>query len=113
MNSVKGIIKTEKIGEVNLRYIKEDRFNDPVYSDGPIENELYHKFKHKLDNTYNNDNSGFHSWAYEYHISPVRTNLLKWYPFRSNGNVLEVGCGCGAAATVIGKGGGVTAPVGL
>ena len=31
-----------------------------------------------------------------YHLSDMRRNLLEWYPFNGNEEVLEVGSGCGA-----------------
>lgn len=35
-------------------------------------------------------------WGCLYHLSSARHNLLNWYPFESNKNVLEIGAGCGA-----------------
>ncbi|MHC4644448.1 MAG: class I SAM-dependent methyltransferase [Planctomycetota bacterium] len=88
--------KTEQIGKVLLKQIQMDRADAPVYSDGAVEDELYHKFKSNPDYGLKSDNAKFPSWAHEYHLSPVRQNLLKWYPFKSEGSVLEVGAGCGA-----------------
>lgn len=89
-------IKTERIGKVTLKHIKVDLADAPVYTDGPVEDELYHMFKCNSNRGLKSDNIKFTSWAHEYHLSPVRQNLLKWYPFKPEGSVLEVGAGCGA-----------------
>ena len=36
------------------------------------------------------------SWPLYYHLSPKRSNLIKWYEFQKDSNILEVGAGCGA-----------------
>lgn len=43
----------------------------------------------------------FSSWVEEYHLSTVRENLLKWFPFNPEGSVLEVGTGCGALTGIL------------
>lgn len=35
-------------------------------------------------------------WPMLYHFSPIRENLLNWYPFRNGASLLEVGSGMGA-----------------
>lgn len=35
-------------------------------------------------------------WPILYHLSPVRRNLLEWYPFETETSLLEIGGGCGA-----------------
>lgn len=89
-------IKTEQIGQVTLKHIKLDQVDGPVYSDGPIEGELYQEFKRNPDSGSGSENAKYSSWAREYHLTPVRHNLLKWFPFNHDANVLEVGAGCGA-----------------
>jgi len=88
--------ETEQIGKVVLKRIKRDFTDAPVYSDGPVEKELYYRFKNNPNYDKTDRSFQFLSWAYEYHLSPVRHNLLKWYPFDPNGRILEVGAGCGA-----------------
>lgn len=36
------------------------------------------------------------SWPLYYHLSPRRSNLLRWYEFKPGSTILEVGAGCGA-----------------
>lgn len=35
-------------------------------------------------------------WPIIYHLSPVRENILSWYPFKKNASILEIGAGPGA-----------------
>lgn len=35
-------------------------------------------------------------WPLIYHLSPVRENILSWYPFKENASILEIGAGPGA-----------------
>lgn len=90
------IDETERIGKVLLKQIRIDPPEAPIYSDGAVEDELYHKFKCNPNYGLSGDNIKFPSWAHEYHLSPVRQNLLKWYSFNHRGSALEVGAGCGA-----------------
>jgi len=36
------------------------------------------------------------NWAMQYHLSPIRRNLLSWYDFTPQSTLLEIGGGCGA-----------------
>jgi 2-polyprenyl-3-methyl-5-hydroxy-6-metoxy-1,4-benzoquinol methylase len=90
------IDKTEQIGKVLLKHIWTNHSNAPIYSDGVAEDRLYMKFKNNPNYEQLIDDTRFLSWVQEYHLSPVRQNLLKWFPFNCNGTVLEVGAGCGA-----------------
>ena len=64
------------------------------YSDGDIEDELLAMVKSKkpVDEILAVDNR----WAILYHLSPIRQNILNWYPFKRDASVLEIGGGCGA-----------------
>ena len=87
----------QKVGNV----IIDDMFYSGTdeYSDGSIENELLEyvqKYEDemqilRLDNR----------WPILYHISPVRKNILEWYEFKREAEVLEVGAGCGAVTGAI------------
>ncbi len=80
------------IGKVKLNYTfykGEDK-----YSDGEIEDEMLDFLRNgaDLDEVLKSDDR----WPILYHFSPNRHNLLDWYPFGSNDDVLEIGSGCGA-----------------
>ena len=70
--------KVEKVGKILIKQIKVCETNNPVYCDGPVENEFYEGFK--ADPNYGTipDGQRYRSWAHEYHLSPVRHNLLSW-----------------------------------
>lgn len=81
----------ERIGKVKLdmtHYNGKD-----VYSDGDVENDILAYCKQGcIQEALLNDTR----WPVFYHLSPIRENLLNWFPFPSNATVLEIGMGCGA-----------------
>ncbi len=92
------ISKTQQCGNVVLKEIQCDRSVRPCYSDGKREGQL-------LDKLLQSDSIGNDQWmrekaekdfVFEYHLSPIRHNLLKWFPFVSSSSLLDIGCGCGA-----------------
>ena len=64
------------------------------YSDGDIENVLLGMVQNhtNYDDILANDSR----WPILYHLSPIRQNIINWYPFKSNATCLEIGGGCGA-----------------
>ena len=64
------------------------------YSDGDIENEIieYEKTMKNPDEVFKNDIR----WPVFYHLTPLRANILNWYPFKEDAEVLEIGAGMGA-----------------
>lgn len=62
------------------------------YSDGAVELELLEIVKRTSDFTEILSKSD--SWAYLYHLTNIRENLLNWYDFTGK-NLLEIGAGCG------------------
>jgi SAM-dependent methyltransferase len=64
------------------------------YSDGDIEDELLDIIKSKRE--VEDVLSEHDNWAILYHLSPIRQNILNWYPFKKEACVLEIGGGCGA-----------------
>ena len=91
--------KYEKIGNAIIDYSFYSGQDD--YSDGDIENDLLELIKSESDvnKIIANDNR----WPVLYHFSPVRQNVLEWYDFKEDANVLEVGSGCGAITGVLCK----------
>lgn len=82
----------EQIGNVkmNLQFYK----GTDEYSDGDIEDDILHMVQQEPDvmKILKQDNR----WPVLYHLSPVRQNILEWYPFKEHANALEIGAGCGA-----------------
>ena len=64
------------------------------YSDGDIEETLLDIVReHKnIDEVLAQD----HRWPILYHLSPIRQNIINWYPFEKGASCLEIGGGCGA-----------------
>ena len=64
------------------------------YSDGDIENELLEMVR--STNDYSEILAKDDRWPILYHLSPIRQNIINWYPFKENASCLEIGGGCGA-----------------
>jgi SAM-dependent methyltransferase len=47
--------------------------------------------------------SAIRDWPTEYHLSPVRHNLLRPFAFGPHHRILELGCGCGAMTRYLGE----------
>lgn len=87
-----------RIGNICLNY----KFypGEDLYSDGNVEDLL-------LDAVQNGYQEkllrGSKEWAFLYHLSPERENLLEWYPFEPEAEILEIGSGCGALTGLFSK----------
>lgn len=70
-----------------------------LYSDGDIENEIieYAKEYKNTDDIFEKDIR----WPVFYHLTPIRKNILNWYPFKEDSEVLEIGAGMGAITEVL------------
>ncbi|MFU0831782.1 MAG: Methyltransferase type 12 [Oscillospiraceae bacterium] len=79
------------MAEIILDYYQ----NETEYSDGAkVEDEIMGFVKNNPSiNTENLRNMG---WPAFYHLSPLRENILNWYPFKKDCTILEIGAGCGA-----------------
>lgn len=64
------------------------------YSDGSVEDELLEIVKQTDD--YSEILASEDRWPILYHLSPIRQNIINWYPFKRNASCLEIGGGCGA-----------------
>ncbi len=64
------------------------------YSDGAVEDELLEIVKEYQD--YSEILAKDNRWPILYHLSPIRQNIINWYPFREEASCLEIGGGCGA-----------------
>ena len=88
----------EKIGKVTLDY-SYYKGNDE-YSDGEIENDLLSYVQQKemsIIQILAEDSR----WPILYHLSPLRKNIVEWYDFKRNANILEIGSGCGAITAAL------------
>ena len=65
------------------------------YSDGLIEHELLQLVR-QAEPDFRTALSQDQRWPLLYHLTPLRRNLLEWYPFDAQGSILEIGAGCGA-----------------
>lgn len=85
----------EKIGNVTLNY-KFYKGND-LYTDGAVEDQLLEIVKNnETEESIADVLSKNDDWALLYHLSEIRHNVLEWYDFDKNANLLEIGSGCGA-----------------
>lgn len=65
------------------------------YTDGDVENEML-KIAMEETNIEDDIKNGELKFPILYHFSHIRENILNWYPFEANADVLEIGSGCGA-----------------
>lgn len=85
---------TEMVGSVRLDteyYPGED-----LYSDGAVEDELYAIAREYGPEEYERVIEERKDWSVMYHFSPLRENIISWYPVKRTDRVLEIGSGCGA-----------------
>lgn len=97
----------ERIGKINLNLTSYNGIDG--YSDGSIEDDML-KIAKNID-IYTNFDDIFEKdsrWPILYHFSPLRENLLKWYPFKENSEILEIGAGCGAITGALARNSKVT-----
>lgn len=71
------------------------------YCDGEIEKDIINYLKEYGENGYKKIFEKDISWPVFYHITPIRKNILNWYPFKENAEVLEIGAGMGAITGVL------------
>lgn len=71
------------------------------YSDGDIEKDIIQYLKEYGEENYQEIFKKDIRWPVFYHITPIRKNIVKWYPFQANSEVLEIGAGMGAITKVL------------
>lgn len=81
----------------NLTWYK----NEDSYSEGDVEDLLIkliaeNEPEQYVDAIYENFN-----WSTYYHLTHMRRNILNWYDFKADGDVLEIGCGLGAITSLL------------
>ena len=82
-------------------------FHDGIgYSDGDaVEHRLLEELRKCRDLSAASEElrARIADWPSEYHLSPVRHNLLRPFEFKHTDFVLELGCGCGAMTRYLGE----------
>lgn len=99
---------TEYIRNESTRVWERPGFDGIAYSDGEDREErLLAALRQCRDVSSGSAELPAHitDWPSEYHLSPVRHNLLRPFPFRSSDRILELGCGCGAITRFLGESG--------
>lgn len=81
----------EKIGQVLLDYTFYK--GSDIYSDGDIEDRILEAYQSGKEEEILESSS---QWPILYHISKIRENIVEWYPFEADADILEIGSGCGA-----------------
>lgn len=76
----------------NLNYYKDD----DKYSDGDVEDEILKIIADNEPEKYTEAIMENYSWPVFYHLTRTRRNILNWYNFDKDSDVLEIGCGFGA-----------------
>ena len=84
----------ETVGSVTLDLT--DYSGEDLYSDGAIEDVLLDIAKKNPPSEFPRIIAEQKSWPVFYHLSPFRTNIIDWLPFKKTDKVLEIGSGCGA-----------------
>lgn len=92
---------TEKVGNVvlDLSYYS----GNDCYSDGTIEDELLKIVQEHPVSEFPEMIEAQKNWPVFYHLSPFRSNIIDWIPFKKTDKVLEIGAGCGAITGSIAK----------
>ena len=83
-----------------MAVLKKDFYKGTdLYNDGDVEQDILE---------YVTDSKGLaeddfvgDDYAKAYHLSPIRENILNWYPFDKSETALEIGSGCGAISGLL------------
>lgn len=85
--------------KINFDYYK----GNDLYSDGDIEDELIKYIDMYPEDEYENVFKKDMRWPVFYHLTQIRQNILNWYNFSDNCDILEIGAGMGAITGVLCK----------
>ena len=72
-----------------------------TYSDGDVEKDIIKYLEDYGEENYTEIFKKDIRWPVFYHITPIRKNILKWYEFKENAEVLEIGAGMGAITGIL------------
>lgn len=71
------------------------------YCDGEVEKDVINYLEEYGEENYPKIFEKDRRWPVFYHITPIRKNILNWYPFQKESHVLEVGAGMGAITGIL------------
>ena len=71
------------------------------YCDGDTEKDVIKYLEEYGEKNYKEILKKDIRWPVFYHITPIRKNILNWYPFKKNAEALEIGAGMGAITGVL------------
>lgn len=86
--------KQERVGNVTMDFTYYP--GEDFYSDGTVEDEMLEIVKNNPPERFPEFIEKKKSWPIFYHLSPFRSNIIDWLPFKKTDKVLEIGSGCGA-----------------
>lgn len=75
--------------------------NEDLYSEGDVEDQIISLIAKNNPEEYEDAVINHYSWSTYYHLNLLRKNILNWYPFKQDANVLEIGCGMGAITNLL------------
>ncbi len=71
------------------------------YCDGDTEKDVIKYLEEYGEENYKEIFKKDIRWPIFYHITPIRKNILNWYPFKTDSEILEIGAGMGAVTGVL------------
>lgn len=72
-----------------------------TYSEGDVEDKIIRLIAENPPEDYVDAIYANFDWSTYYHLTHVRQNILNWYPFRPDAEILEIGCGLGAITNML------------
>lgn len=72
-----------------------------TYCDGEVEKDVIQYLNEHGEENYREIFKKDIRWPVFYHITPIRKNIINWYPFKENSEVLEIGAGMGAITGIL------------
>ena len=72
-----------------------------IYCDGDVEKTIIDYIDKYKEEDYEKIFETDISWPVFYHLTPIRQNILNWYPFEKEATLLEIGGGMGAITGVL------------
>lgn len=71
------------------------------YSEGEVEDKIIRIIAENSPENYVDAIYANFDWSTYYHLTHTRQNILNWYPFHPDSEILEIGCGLGAITNML------------